>query len=340
MILAALLYSCIAAAGTAAEVSIEAGVKADVEADAGSGLVLTDISVDSRDDGTSVLEIIANRQLEPGTFFHFRATGAPPREVICFRGVQRPFRQLKLQIGDSNVVRIRTGHHPEFTPPELHGVLDLSCDAVGGRRVIADGARLIMELAQAAAVEASSATSSEASGEVAAAGEDDRPEEQEGSDRAPENPLAQSALPPEQAAAPDEEPAVTGAESPAAVGSGVGEGNTGSIPTITAVIAEERDDGSTLLRVEATAPFAPYSVRDLYFAGAPPRHALSFVGARLSGVPERLPGSGSNLQEIEVYSYPYRQPPEVQLVLVLGSVEVQITDISKVESTLVVRLSQ
>jgi hypothetical protein len=72
------------------------------------------------------------------------ALADPPRIWIRVRGIQTFYRPNLIEVGSPEVLRVRTGHHPEEAPPSLWVVVDLA-DAgmsVTGREVAGDTIRL------------------------------------------------------------------------------------------------------------------------------------------------------------------------------------------------------
>lgn len=55
-----------------------------------------------------------------------RVAGGAPRELVKLRGIDLPFRQTVIEVGTPELVRVRTGFHPQNRVNELHVVLDLA----------------------------------------------------------------------------------------------------------------------------------------------------------------------------------------------------------------------
>ncbi len=69
------------------------------------------------------LSIWGNAPIREEAYRRIRLSGKNPREVIKILGVQAPFSKGNLTVGNSELSRIRTGHH---SGNELHIVLDLA----------------------------------------------------------------------------------------------------------------------------------------------------------------------------------------------------------------------
>lgn len=54
----------------------------------------------------------------------------PPRELLRITGILVPTEPETVPVGGPLVTRVRFGHHPELTPPELYVVMDLTSAAV------------------------------------------------------------------------------------------------------------------------------------------------------------------------------------------------------------------
>jgi hypothetical protein len=105
--------------------------------------------------------------------------------------------------------------------------------------------------------------------------------------------------------------------------------------------ADEEENGSTLVTITADRPFAPFSIRELFFAGNPPQYALSLSGVILvETVPARQEVANDTLGRTEVLAYPGRQPSEVQLDLTLASTDVGVAEVVQDGPRLVIHLAR
>jgi hypothetical protein len=108
---------------------------------------------------------------------------------------------------------------------------------------------------------------------------------------------------------------------------------------ITGIEAVEQENGSTVVTITADRPFAPFSIRELFFAGNPPHYALSLTGVVLmETVPAQQEVANDTLRRITVLTYPTRQPSEVQLDLTLASADVGVAEVVQDGARLVVHL--
>lgn len=74
------------------------------------------------DGGTVVL--VANGGVVPRRIRHLRLEN-PPRELVRITGISSGSEPESLAVGGRLVARVRLGHHPELSPPELYVVVDL-----------------------------------------------------------------------------------------------------------------------------------------------------------------------------------------------------------------------
>lgn len=75
-----------------------------------------------------------------------RVAGGAPRELFKLRGIDLPFRQTMIAVGTPELVRVRTGFHPQARVNELHVVLDLTGPDVELTRAEATENRLSLHL--------------------------------------------------------------------------------------------------------------------------------------------------------------------------------------------------
>jgi hypothetical protein len=105
-----------------------------------------EITVTTGDDGLTVVEITVDQPLQDGSYHSFQIAGESPRKVLCLRNVVRPYHRSLLPVGDQRLLRVRTGYHPELSPPELHIVLDLASDRFSNIRTSHQARQLRIEL--------------------------------------------------------------------------------------------------------------------------------------------------------------------------------------------------
>ena len=98
------------------------------------------------DDGTTVITLVADGELSRSRIHDFRLDD-PPRHAIQLRGVVEPYPSLRVDVGGQRVERIRTWHHGELEPPELHVVLDLAGPSVAVSSVRSAGSRVTVTVA-------------------------------------------------------------------------------------------------------------------------------------------------------------------------------------------------
>lgn len=83
----------------------------------------------ARDGGVVVLQadggVVARR------IRHLRLED-PPRELVRITGIVGPTEPDTVNVGGGLVLRVRLGHHPELSPPELYVVIDLASPAARG----------------------------------------------------------------------------------------------------------------------------------------------------------------------------------------------------------------
>ena len=70
----------------------------------------------------------------------------PSRVLVRIAEIETFYRPNEIEVGSSEVVRVRVGHHPEQTPAKLYVVLDLAEDAVVVRdtSVVGDTIRIVV----------------------------------------------------------------------------------------------------------------------------------------------------------------------------------------------------
>jgi hypothetical protein len=80
--------------------------------------------------GETAVEIRGNGAISDDAVSVF-PMGDPPRILVRLRWIEEQYPEFELNVGTTEVSRIRTGLHPELTPPALYVVLDLSGPRVG-----------------------------------------------------------------------------------------------------------------------------------------------------------------------------------------------------------------
>lgn len=95
------------------------------EPDAGGGWVVLEAN------GGIVLRRVRHMRLED-----------PPRELVRITGISSPAEPDSVAVGSTLVARIRLGHHPELSPPELYVVVDLGSRAARVGEPLASGSTL------------------------------------------------------------------------------------------------------------------------------------------------------------------------------------------------------
>lgn len=78
----------------------------------------------------TVIVVQGDGVLAEGAVLQSRLGGANPRQLIRLIGIEGPFADGTVEVGSAEVARIRTGHHAEKNPDELHVVVDLVDPAV------------------------------------------------------------------------------------------------------------------------------------------------------------------------------------------------------------------
>ena len=114
--------------------------------DNGSPTLVTDISVLPGTGAVTVLQIEVDANLVEQDVDLFKVSGGAPRVLIKLRGIERPYNPARFTVEDQNLIRVRTGFHPEHEEPQLHVVLDLTSTEVVimDREII--GSRLLVSL--------------------------------------------------------------------------------------------------------------------------------------------------------------------------------------------------
>ncbi len=78
-----------------------------------------------QEDGATDVEIVTDAPLE-ASLLHSAVMSEPPRLLLRLGGILEPYPVLRDKVADPRLEAIRTWHHADRTPPELHVVLDLT----------------------------------------------------------------------------------------------------------------------------------------------------------------------------------------------------------------------
>ena len=100
----------------------------------------------SQEGNATDLVLWADGTLDPAAVRHARIDGPLPREVLRIAGIAGPLSPADLTVGSAELRRVRSGSHPELSPPELHVVLDLASSRVAMTSLDAAGARIRIRL--------------------------------------------------------------------------------------------------------------------------------------------------------------------------------------------------
>lgn len=108
---------------------------------------IVDVVSNLRRDGSTLLRITANGRLPNGIARTLKITDEPPRIILSLRGMSAPDLPRTIEIGDSNIERIRLVHDAETSEGELHLVLQLERPGVSLIDLKQVGPHLVMQLA-------------------------------------------------------------------------------------------------------------------------------------------------------------------------------------------------
>ena len=109
-----------------------------------AGTHVTQISVERRDDDSSVVAVAFDGPINGHRWYHMY--GEEPRAVLRIAGIVEAYWPYEVAVEDGRVRRIRIGHHPEFDPPEEHLVFDLADNRVAITQVVKQDQRLVVVL--------------------------------------------------------------------------------------------------------------------------------------------------------------------------------------------------
>lgn len=112
---------------------------------------VTDIDASQQDDGTTVVRVTADESFRSSRYTTYRLPQSPPRAVLRLAGIDSPYREHEIVVGDGNLVRITVGHNPHRDPPELSLVFELRSNDVRISDVGVEGHQLIVQLSGGAA---------------------------------------------------------------------------------------------------------------------------------------------------------------------------------------------
>jgi uncharacterized protein (TIGR02266 family) len=92
------------------------------------------------------VEVRGDGRLDLASVARSHLGGANPRELLRLRGIVATTAPAVVAAGTPQLARVRSGHHPELEPDELHVVLDLAGPGVRVAAVEAAGATLLVRL--------------------------------------------------------------------------------------------------------------------------------------------------------------------------------------------------
>jgi uncharacterized protein (TIGR02266 family) len=123
---------------------VGSGVDADEPAYRSTADTVIAVDFEARD-GATVVMIRGNGSLEEGSI-NLSSLPSPPRALIKIVGISNDYRPYAIEVGSTEMTRIRIGHHEETRPPELWVVLDLAAPgvAVTGVDIRGDTAELVI----------------------------------------------------------------------------------------------------------------------------------------------------------------------------------------------------
>jgi len=84
---------------------------------------------------STVITLWGNGSFLTNRVSYFEIPGGQPRMLIKLRGIDLPYRETVLALGTAEVVRLRTGFHPQSQVNELHLALDLAAPGIGIERM-------------------------------------------------------------------------------------------------------------------------------------------------------------------------------------------------------------
>jgi hypothetical protein len=310
------------------------------------------VSWDHDDSGRTIVTVIGAEPISDSVFRTYPLED-PPRAVIVISGISEPVDPDQLVVGDRNIDRIRTIHHPERRPRELLVVLDLTPAGAEILALRADGNRLIAIVgaptddpeppavlppagppptaADPAAVQTPTALPSPTSTTTPTAV------------LVPPTPRAIETLShPDRPAPPalprsTETAIVDSAPAPyLATPAPIAERITAS--RAVDVSASHRSDGSSLILITADGDLPPACARTLAVAADPPRIVISITGITAPGLGRSIELDDPNIARIRLIHDAEIAAGELHLVLHLARPDVEVQEIKQVGPNLVVRI--
>lgn len=79
--------------------------------------------------GKTVVTLRLDGALDEAAYSRVRLAAAP-RELLRLNGIREPYKDLRVQVGTPQLIRIRSGYHPEKGRGQLHLVFDLPSPAI------------------------------------------------------------------------------------------------------------------------------------------------------------------------------------------------------------------
>ncbi len=298
-------------------------------------------------DGNTTITVVCAEPLESSAFRSY-PIGDPPRAVIVIEGITNRVEPEVMVIEDRHVTRLRLGYASDVSPPELNIILDFASDAAQVLDLMHSGNELVAAIGSPYEPAATPAP---------------KPSP------VPEPPFVPSPTPNRDSPTPTMTPFVTSAPTypdlpappvlPTIVATPTPEPIPSSTPTqpvavfssptpeaepeianhVVDVVANLRNDGSTLLRITADGRI-PYGIaRTLKITDEPPRIILSLRGMSAPDLPRTIEISGPNLERIRLVHDAETSEGELHLVLQLERPGVSVIDLKQVGPHLVVHLA-
>lgn len=110
---------------------------------------IVDIATSLRGDGSTLLRITADGRLPQGCARTLAVNDDPPRIILTIRGVRAPSLPRTLEVGDTNLDRIRLIPDAETSEGELHLLLYLARTGVSATALNQVGPNLVVQLGAA-----------------------------------------------------------------------------------------------------------------------------------------------------------------------------------------------
>ncbi len=107
---------------------------------------IVDIAGSLRGDGSTLLRVTADGRLPQGCARTLEVNDDPPRIILTIRAVSAPDLPRSIEIGDSNLERVRLVHDAETSQGELHLVLHLTRTGISVTALKQVGPNLVVQL--------------------------------------------------------------------------------------------------------------------------------------------------------------------------------------------------